>query len=659
MAALCTIGLVTAQGSYSLDNDFEVALGTASLSTKTARFDTGLLRFFRQSEFATPFFEAAHENPWRMPFYADMWRKQFSVTGGQPSETVSAGGRMIGGGSRRTLLGNPIQAAIDQAKTAGALKIVLEKMRGKGVFRGEIPDLSKVPPEVQAAASIVLQVALDTLPYRRAAFSSVADFGAAFQRTLESNPESDDPAINQRDLQMYRSLDINYIVAGGHDLTLAAQQAMSLVSSSASSTAYDFTLSTDWGVIVLTGGSNSQHPDRPTLLLIDTGGDDTYLNVPSNQTTNNWASIVVDSAGNDRYLSDPGLMGTSIDKFVGRTKKGKFGPGSACFGVTALFDLAGDDLYRSHRPGIGSATMGVAVVYDREGTDTYDVYADSLGYGKFGIGVVEDGKGKDSYSGFSQVQGCGQTGGFGMLIDREGADTYLANDTVLDFASPQSKDHNANMSQGCGNGRRADYLDGHSLSGGIGVLYDTDGDDTYTCGVFGQGVGYWEGVGMLWDTAGNDRYIGQWYVQGASAHFAIGYLEDEAGNDEYNAPMNMAMGAGHDFGFGMLIERAGNDKYRAPNLSLGAGNANGIGFLLDRLGDDSYDSSGLTLGKGAEAPKGTLRERALCLGLFMDLAGTDTFPPSINWAKNATRQANWTDKGPSASESQLGIFWDR
>ncbi|HRI44695.1 MAG TPA: hypothetical protein PLL78_10650 [Fimbriimonadaceae bacterium] len=659
LAIGCAISLITVQGSYSLDNDLEVALGTASLSTRTARFDPGTLRFFQQGEFRTPFFETCFENPWRMPFTVDMWRKQFAVTGGRPSESLGTAGRMLGRGSRRTLLGNPIQAADTAARQPGSLRAVLDSLRGRGVLRGEIPDLSKVPGEVQSAAALVLQVMIDMLPHRRAAITGVADLPQAFQRVIGSDPASDDPAAVQQEHALFQALDINYLLVAGHDLTLAAQSALSLLGTNLAETSYDVTIQTDWGAIVLTGGSDTKHPDRPTLLVIDTGGNDTYLNGPSNHSVNNWASVVIDTAGNDKYLSDAALDATPIEKFEGRTRKGRFGPGSACFGVTVLLDAAGDDLYRSHRPGIGSATIGCAVVYDREGDDRYDVYADSLGYGKFGLSLVEDGAGKDSYAGFSQVQGCGQTGGLGMLIDRTGNDTYVANDTLLDFVSPQSKDHNANMSQGCGNGRRADYLDGHSLSGGIGILYDVEGDDSYTCGVFGQGCGYWEGVGMLWDTAGSDRYSGQWYVQGAAAHFAIGYLEDEAGDDRYSAPMNMAMGAGHDFSIGMLVDRGGGDEYKAPNLSLGAGNANGIGFFLDLSGVDRYESSGITLGKGAEAPKGTLRERALCLGVFMDLGGIDTYPQSTPWAKNQSRITNWTDRGPSSAESQLGIFWDR
>ena len=153
--------------------------------------------------------------------------------------------------------------------------------------------------------------------------------------------------------------------------------------------------------------------------------------------------------------------------------------------------------------------------------------------------------------------------------------------------------------------------------------------------------------------------MGQWYVQGAAAHFAIGYLEDEQGTDSYSAPMNMAQGAGHDFSIGFLKEGSGADTYKAPNLSLGAGNANGLGIFVDSQGNDHYDSSGITLGKAAESTKGSLRERCLCLGVFMDLHGQDTFPAQATWAKDASQVVNWTDRVLTPAESQLGVFFDR
>jgi len=327
--------------------------------------------------------------------------------------------------------------------------------------------------------------------------------------------------------------------------------------------------------------------------------------------------------------------------------------------MTFLIDDQGDDTYRSVRAAFGSATFGVAYLGDYGGNDVYDSYADAEGFGHYGIGILDDTSGSDKYYGFTQVQGVGLPHGVGMLIDGTGDDEYDANDKVLDFPSAQSADHNNSMSQGAGYGFRADYLTGHSQSGGVGLLYDLEGKDHYSCGVFGQGVGYWEGVGILWDDAGDDTYLGQWYVQAASAHFGIGYLEDVAGNDHYQALMNMALGAGHDFSIGMLVDRDGADVYKAPSLSLGAGNANGIGVFVDCAGDDSYEASGITLGSAAEAQKASLRERALCLGVFLDLGGNDTYPESSSWAKNGNRGPNWNFKNARAAESQVGVFLDR
>lgn len=650
---------IAALTPLSLDNDFVSALGAAGLSPETAKFDQGIMRFFRESKFETPLFESFHEDPWRIPFYVDMWKRQLKVSVGDPSETVSVAARMLGQGTRRNLLGNPIQGAIDVGIKVGAFKATLESMKKKGLIPGEIPSFASVPGPVQEAAAVILQVAMQTIPYRRSAFSMVPGYAEMFSRAMNDTLESADPEQNQRDLQFYEKADLKYLFAAGADLCGAAKHGQVVTQVVEPSTKYRWQCKTDWGDIILSGGTDDTYPASPTLLLIDTGGNDVYINGASNKSANNWLSIIIDTAGNDKYVSDPRLVSQSIDKFADRKKSGPYGPCSAIFGVSAIFDSSGDDLYRSHRPGIGSALFGVAYIEDSTGNDTYDAYAMGIGAGQFGIGVVEDWKGIDHYSAFTTSEGFGNVLGFGALIDRSGADEYVANDAVLDYPSPQTKDHNVSLCQGAASGRRADYIDGHSLSGGVGILFDETGNDRYTCGVFGQGTGYWEGVGMLWDDAGDDSYDGVWYVQAASAHYGIGFLGDEAGNDHYTATTNMALGAGHDFGVGMLIDDGGTDKYKAPNLSLGAGNANGIGVFVDGFGDDTYEAVGITLGRSAEAQKGSIRERALSLGIFMDLSGNDTYPLSATWAGNGRRQPNWTDKRPRAEESQVGVFLDR
>lgn len=640
------------------ETEVEAALGQAGLTSRTARFEPGLANLFAQGEFQSALYKTVLELPWRLPFLAESNRRDIGSLPGKPSDTLNTLSRLAGFGTRRTLLGDPAKGWLDQTMAPDSLSKLLTDFKARGVVKSAIPDLTAVPAAVRQAATIVLRAQDQVLKYRKLAFART-DVDAIYNLYVKGVNDSD-PEEFDRSLRMMRSVDLSYLVAGAHDLILAAQTAQAVLVTTPSSTRYDVDIDTVWGSIRLSGGTANTYPDKPTLLVIDTGGADTYLNVPANASPQNFASVTIDTNGLDTYLSDPALAGSTVAAWSKRNSgAGKAGPGGALCGYAVLIDAEGDDVYRSHRSGLGASKFGVACLLDRSGKDTYDAYADAQGFGQFGVGILEDLEGDDSYSGFSQVQGVGQTAGVGALIDRAGTDKYVANETTIDFPSAQSAQHNVSMSQGAGNGRRADYLDGHSLAGGVGLLYDQAGNDSYSCGVFGQGVGYWMGVGMLWDEDGNDRYLGQWYIQGAAAHFAVGYLEDNAGKDRYEAPMNMALGAGHDFSLGMLVERAGDDEYIGPNLSLGAGNANGIGAFFDLTGNDSYKSSGITLGRAAEAPKQSVRSRALCFGLFMDFAGGDTFPASVNYATNGSRTVNWADKAPTVAESQVGVFWDR
>ena len=655
---LAAVALGAAQGPAALDAEIETALGTAGLTTSSARFDEQMMELFRAGEFTTPLYRAASANPWRMPFLMSTLKVEAAGAAGSPSALVMMGGRLLGAGTRRTLLGNPNQAEEDAAKKPGALAAALNDMKRMKLVTSDLPSVDKLPEEVRQAAALILRVALRTVEMRRLAFAKLGELSSRYDAVAGTTTDLEGMRLEEH-RDMYQKVDLSYLFAGGHDLAKAAETAMSWIATVPPTERYRVAIETTWGDIVLSGGTSDGYPDAPILLAIDTGGNDVYLNAPRNANPFNWASVILDAAGDDQYVSSDSLRGTAVAKYAGRKSSARPGPASALFGYAVLIDRRGNDLYRSHSPSMGSARFGVATLLDSEGNDTYDAYRDSQGFGMFGIGVLEDRAGTDTYQGFSQIQGCGMTMGFGMLADREGDDTYTGNDEVLDFPSAQSAEHNTTMGQGAGYGRRADYSDGHSLAGGVGILLDEKGSDTYSAGVFAQGAGYWEGVGMLWDLEGNDKYTGQWYVQGASAHFAIGYLEDSAGDDKYTAPMNMAQGAGHDFAIGFLVEGAGADQYKAPNLSLGAGNANGIGVLLEMGGNDTYDSSGITLGRAAESTKGSLRSKALCLGTFIDFGGRDVYPAQATWAKEGAKVANWTDKLFRPEESQVGVFWDK
>ncbi|MBS1724011.1 MAG: hypothetical protein JSS66_13785 [Armatimonadetes bacterium] len=644
----------------TLEPQFDIALGLAGLTTATARFDDGILPFYRQGDGSAMLFQTCYEHPWRTPYNLEMTRKQLALSVGKPTGLIEGASRALGTGTRRSLLGDPAKPYTDPANDAGALDAVLQKMKAAGVIKGAIPPTTSLPADVKRAAAAILQADLVLVDYRRAAFSKVGDLAAAYALFSGNPGEPDGPASESRQLDIQSKADMTYLYAAAQDLGAVVTWAEAACSAVPADKSYEFRLETEWGRIDLSGGGDSTHDGAATLLCIDTGGNDTYINTPCNASAANWSSVTIDTKGNDRYLSDPALAKTALSDWPQRNKgRGQSGCASALFGLTFLVDSQGDDLYRSSRNAFGSARFGVAYLGDYGGSDSYDAYADSEAFGQYGIGILDDASGSDKYFGFTQVQGAGLPHGLGLLIDGQGDDAYSANDQVLDFPSAQSAEHNNSMAQGAGYGFRADYLTGHSQSGGIGILYDLAGKDTYSCGVFGQGVGYWEGLGILWDDSGDDKYTGQWYVQGAAAHFGIGFLQDGDGNDEYRAPMNMAQGAGHDFSIGWLLDLGGADFHQAPNLSLGAGNANGIGVFVDTAGDDTYQTSGITLGSAAEAQKASLRERALCLGVFMDLGGQDTYPEGVTWAKNNSRTANWNLKNATPAESQVGVFLDR
>ncbi len=643
----------------SLDNTFDIALGTAGLNTQSARFDEQILSFFQDRDQSTLFYDSAIQNPWRLPFLMGMQRDQLAGANDKPGDSLAVGARMMGKGVRRSLLGNQIEAAERFANRPGALQSTLERMRRENLLSGAMPNVASIPEPARQAAALVLTVLLDVAPMRRATFAGIPNQESLFLRSRTPEPATYDAERTSRMIRDIEAVDHNYLFAGAQDVAAACTIARNKLLGIDRSESFGMRISTGWGDIVFSGGKDDKYDGGAALLIIDSAGNDTYIGYPSNRTPANWASIVLDSRGNDKYLSDETLANKAVRTDTARKTGTNWGPGNAIMGISMLFDLQGDDLYRTTMPGIASATMGVAVLSDSSGNDIYDAYTNSIGYASFGMALVEDLAGNDRYTGFSAVQGHGAPGGFGAVVDRQGNDTYSANTTELDFPSPQTAQANVSMAQGAGVGRRADYLDGHSLSGGIGVLYDLDGDDVYSCGVFGQGVGYWDGVGALWDRSGNDKYSGVWYVQGSAAHFGIGYLEDEAGRDEYVATQNMALGAGHDFSVGMMLDKFGDDTYKAPNLSLGGSSANGFGVFMDFDGADKYEASNITLGRSADVPKNSLRERGIGLGLFYDGGGTDEYPIATNWARNASRLVNWTDRNERPQESQFGIFWDR
>jgi hypothetical protein len=258
------------------------------------------------------------------------------------------------------------------------------------------------------------------------------------------------------------------------------------------------------------------------------------------------------------------------------------------------------------------------LLVDLAGNDQYTATAVAQGAAAFGVGLLADGAGDDRYVGSYFVQGMGYIKGLGAIIESAGNDTYFAGGLLEDFRAP-GKSY-LSLSQGFGYGMRPwESLVG--ASGGIGVIAEAEGNDTYVGDYFAQGSSYWFALGILDDRRGHDRYISGRYSQGAGIHMSAGILMDGEGDDNYLADFGVAQGCGHDFGIGVLVDGAGNDRYVGGTLAQGVGNDNGIGLLYDASGNDVYQIGSSGQGRGnfeAARDVGSF-------GFLFDLGGADSY----------------------------------
>lgn len=657
LAATVCLALAAATRAGTDADAWTRLLTAVGLTRETCRFDVLDMAQYGGGDYRLAFFDAVHQDPLRIPFYARITRQGIAASGGKIAPLVTLAALRTGDGTRLDLLGDPLAAEVKESEKPDGLLVavrevhrVAAKPMPEALVRRITAGASSLPTDVRITAALMLRAAARAWEWRKKALSGVSPAAMEALWSQITTYPADDPQDPAEDA-LLASVDRRRMLVGAELLAFALDHARSRLANRTGAERFTLDFETPMGEVRLRGAQDDAHgAGTACLLILDTGGNDTYRSGGATARMGHGISVVIDVAGNDRYIAEPTLDETFIASAPNRkalSRSPAFGCGVLGYGMVA--DLAGNDVYRAASNTQGSAAFGAGALADFGGDDIYDCHTAGQASALGGVGVLLDTDGKDAYRCFSYSQAYGSTAGCGILADLgAGDDLYEANDKVIDFPSPQSAEHNVSMAQGAGYGRRADYTDGHSLAGGVGILMDAGGNNTFTCGVFGQGVGYWYGLGMLLTGPGKDSHTGQWYVQGASAHFAVGILDDEGGDDTYTALMNMAQGAGHDFSVGFLTDRAGNDRYMAPNLSLGGGNANGLGFLWDRAGDDTYTvRPSITLGR-ASAPGGGIRERNLTIGLFLDTGGKDTYPGELPSAADGKL---WT-MGPADTSSR-------
>lgn len=334
-------------------------------------------------------------------------------------------------------------------------------------------------------------------------------------------------------------------------------------------------------------------------------------------------AVLIDLGGNDFYANKVGAPTKNIHASIAVDLEGddayesntNFAQGSGFLGIGILVDHSGDDKYIAYHGAQGASFLGVGLLMDDSGNDTYRAQTQSQGCGFFGFGALIDLSGNDRYDTQLLSQGVGIAGGIGMLIDQRGNDSYYAKGAQSSgYGEPGLYE---GWSQGVGVGLRG------LASGGIGILSDGDGEDLLEAGNFSQGGGYYFGWGMVKADGTKDRhFIGSRYAQGFSAHYAVGTFFGGGGNDHYESRSSVAAGLAWDLGISWFEDQGGRNTYplksAGKNFSLGASAQNAIAVFIDHGGRGRYEGTALPA---------TARDNnyhgGSSLSLFFSLAASD------------------------------------
>ena len=209
------------------------------------------------------------------------------------------------------------------------------------------------------------------------------------------------------------------------------------------------------------------------------------------------------------------------------------------------------------------------------------------------------------------------SGGVSVVLDLAGNDTYRGSDLVVQGFAALVDFSGDDRYEAAGPGL------GAALAG-ASLLLDFSGNDVYEAGFFGQGAAAF-GVGALLDYEGDDRYVLRAAGQGFGLAGGIGLLWDRAGDDRYSAggltdaygrggEVSFAQGAAFGFrtelagGIGILRDDAGDDSYDAQMFAQGTGYYYGLGLAWDRAGNDRWRAVRYAQGNGVHEAVGVLRD---------------------------------------------------
>jgi hypothetical protein len=467
-----------------------------------------------------------------------------------------------------------------------------------------------VPRQVAAAAALLLHTSQYALIQRNRAFAKIAppdqlqpffDAAVAFANWGSAVPQAQLESVDQHALFL-GALELQDAMRAARDMLRLRPSTREI---------FHFAWDTPLGKIALNGDENDTYPPGAYLLIIDTGGDDTYQAGGGTPDAAHPISLLLDMGGNDTFTAEHYAFGAGILGYGFMYKDG----GNAHYAITSYGEACG--------------VCGVGVLEDTGGQDDLMCNMLAQGAGIWGLGLLTQGPGSAKYSCYALAQGYGSSRGVGILAATGGDNFYEANDTDLVSPSPQDPKHNTNMAQGAGYGPR-----GANMAGGVGLLAEAGGHNHYSGGVFCQGCAYWYSLGFLVDLGGNSSFRGADYTQAGCAHYSVGSMINEGGHDSHTVVDDgQALGNGRDNSIAVFFAAQGNNTYNGPQVPTGWGNnQDAIGIHVD-LGENNLYKTGPL----AYADQST----ASTLGLFYAGGAHNQYPvdplakPGSIWVRHA------------------------
>lgn len=406
--------------------------------------------------------------------------------------------------------------------------------------------------------------------------------------------------------EIVEKIDFNLLLQGAAQLIIGYEILLEQVSYLSFTNNRITERETEWGKFCI-GTRESDIYEEEYAFILDPGGDDFYLGDIYTSFRKPFY-LVIDLTGDDFYRNE--------------NPAGLF---SVMAGTGIHYDGAGNDLYRGDDY-LFSSLLGYQYSRDEGGDDIYRGGIHSLAAATMGISKLVNRSGNDQYHVTEFGEGYAGTLGWGALLDYSGNDHYYAGGKYLH--APLAPFDYRSMAQGFGFGIRPDW------GGGIGLLYDGEGNDRYQGGVYAQAVAYWYALGIIMDKAGNDFYDAVYYPQGSGIHLAAGFLYDEKGEDHYYSKHGPGQGAAHDYGVGFLVDRAGDDSYSVEGGN-GLALTNSVAIFLDVCGNDRYERNNPN-----NYGYANLARDSGGIGIFLDTGGNDSYP--VDSCQNDVRWINGT-----------------